>query len=153
MLRLRPPTLQGLILSCRNFTRWFTRLFPSKWRVEFSWFFCSCFIKSFVVKSKFRNCKIIKRLKYIEHYINPPSIRGFFAPYSPVFGQNTVEYRTKLFCIFFLNNFPVYHCIRTLWIHVTRIPFYSLDMNLRECGKLYHYNSVYKFRYMFWIFE
>ena len=33
----------------------------------------------------------------------------------------------------------------------TRNPysFYSLNMNLREYGKLYQYNNVYEFRYMF----
>ena len=33
--------------------------------------------------------------------------------------------------------------------NVNRILFYSLDINLRECGKLYQYNNVYEFRYMF----
>ena len=35
------------------------------------------------------------------HYIKPPRIRGLFGPYSLVFGQNTVKYRTKFSFIFF----------------------------------------------------
>ena len=27
------------------------------------------------------------------------------------------------FTVYFLNNFPIYHLMRTLWIHVTLIPF------------------------------
>ena len=39
MHTLRGPTLQGLILSCRNFTRWFVRYLSPKSCAEFSWFF------------------------------------------------------------------------------------------------------------------
>ena len=39
MHTLRAPTLQGLILSSRNFTRWFVRLLSPKRCAEFSWFF------------------------------------------------------------------------------------------------------------------
>ena len=60
------------------------------------------------------------------HYIKQPSIRGFFAPYSDRIRVNTEQNLP----VYFLNNFPVYHCIRTLQIHVTRIPFYSFDMTL-----------------------
>ena len=35
---LRAPTLQGLILSCRNFTRWFARKLSPKCDAEFSCF-------------------------------------------------------------------------------------------------------------------
>ena len=76
------------------------------------------------------------------HFIKPPWIRGFFAPYISVFGQNTGDFQD--FPVYFLNKFPVYHCTKILWIHVTNIPFYSFDMNVWECGKLYQYNKVYE---------
>ena len=53
------------------------------------------------------------------------------------------------FTVYFLNNFSIHDSIRTLWIHVTWVPFYSLDMNLQEYGKLYQYNNVYEFRFLY----
>ena len=60
MLRLRSLTLQGLILSCRSFTRWSVRFLSSKLCAEFCWFFCSCIFNNYVDKSKFWNRKINK---------------------------------------------------------------------------------------------
>ena len=44
-------------------------------------------------------CNLHDENEYV-HYIKPPWIPRFFAPHSPVFGQNTSEYRTKFSCIF-----------------------------------------------------
>ena len=60
MLRLRSLTFQGLILSCRSFTRWSVRFLSSKLCAEFCWFFCSCIFNNYVDKSKFWNRKINK---------------------------------------------------------------------------------------------
>ena len=51
---LRAPTLQGLILSSRNFTKWSVRWLSPKRCAEFSWFFCqSSFINNFMKKNNF----------------------------------------------------------------------------------------------------
>ena len=60
MLRLRSLTLQGLILSCRSFTRWSVKFLSSKLCAEFCWFLCSCIFNNYVEKSKFWNRKINK---------------------------------------------------------------------------------------------
>ena len=79
-------------------------------------------------RSKVSNLKYNYQMKIeVEmHCIKPPWIREFFFFYR--IRLNTEQN----FPAYFLNNFPVYHCIRTLWIHVPCIPFYSLDMNLQE---------------------
>ena len=60
MLRLRSLTFQGLILSCRSFTRWSVKFLSSKLCAEFCWFLCSCIFNNYVEKSKFWNRKINK---------------------------------------------------------------------------------------------
>ena len=60
MLRLRSLTFQGLILSCRRFTRWSVKFLSSKLCAEFCWFLCSCIFNNYVEKSKFWNRKINK---------------------------------------------------------------------------------------------
>ena len=54
MHTLRAPTLQRLILSCRNFTRWSVKWLSPKRCAEFSYFFCqSIFINNFMEKNNF----------------------------------------------------------------------------------------------------
>ena len=60
MLRLRSLTFQGLVLSCRSFTRWSVKFLSSKLCAEFCWFLCSCIFNNYVEKSKFWNRKINK---------------------------------------------------------------------------------------------
>ena len=60
MLRLRSLIFQGLILSCRSFTRWSVKFLSSKLCAEFCWFLCSCIFNNYVEKSKFWNRKINK---------------------------------------------------------------------------------------------
>ena len=58
MHTLRAPTLQGLILSCRNFTRWFCQIIVSKKMCGIFLIFCrSSFIINFIVRNSFSEPK------------------------------------------------------------------------------------------------
>ena len=68
MHTLKALTLQGLILSCRNFMRWFMRL-AVKRCVEFSWFFVDRVLLIILLwRTIFRNLKIPK-LKYLKNHL------------------------------------------------------------------------------------
>ena len=71
MHTVKTPTLQGLTLSCRNFTRWFVRQFSSKRWAECSWFFVDRVLLWKVIFGTLRSPK----LKYLEAHL-------FFKKYS-----------------------------------------------------------------------
>ena len=60
ILPLRAPTLQGFILSCRNFTRWFVRQFSPKRCAEFSFFVDPVLLIILWWRRAFPNQKIIE---------------------------------------------------------------------------------------------
>ena len=60
ILPLRAPTLQGFILSCRKFTRWFVRQFSPKRCAEFSFFVDPVLLIILWWRRAFPNQKIIE---------------------------------------------------------------------------------------------
>ena len=91
-----------------------------------------------------KNMSVIYKSSLHKTNVNTVFFLHGILPYSDRKRLNTEQN----FPDYFLNNFSLNHCIRILWIHVTRIRFYSLDMNLWEYGKLYQYNNVYEFWYV-----
>ena len=60
ILPLRAPTLQGFILSCRNFTRWFVRQLSPRRCAEFSFFVDPVLLIILRWRRAFPNQKIIE---------------------------------------------------------------------------------------------